>query len=107
VEEPAYATLFVFPLLFAAGEPPPVVSLGFTLATDILGILNMFYQRFTVDGPVVRFEALRSILVLIGVILGVPPVGKRGDYHEDGLLHLIDHSASWERLKRWRDAKST
>jgi len=23
VEEPAYATLFVFPLLFAAGETPP------------------------------------------------------------------------------------
>ena len=24
-----------------------------------------------------------------------------GDCHEDGLLHLIDHSASWRRLKRF------
>jgi uncharacterized membrane protein YfcA len=71
VEEPAYATLFVFPLLFAAGEPPPVVALGFTLATGILGILNMLYQRFTVGGPVIHFETLRSIPVLIGVVLGV------------------------------------
>ncbi len=38
VEEPAYATLFVFPLLFAIGEPPPVVVLGFTLATGVLGL---------------------------------------------------------------------
>jgi hypothetical protein len=40
VEEPAYATLFVLPLLFAVGESPPVVALGFTLATGILGIFE-------------------------------------------------------------------
>jgi hypothetical protein len=40
VEEPAYATLFVFPLLFAVGESPPVVVLGFTVATGVLGALN-------------------------------------------------------------------
>jgi uncharacterized membrane protein YfcA len=71
VEEPAYATLFVFPLLFAVGESPYVVALGFTLATGILGILNMFYQRFTVGGPVVHFEALRSVPVFLGLALGV------------------------------------
>jgi hypothetical protein len=27
-------------------------------------------------------------------------LGKRGDYYEDGSLHLIDHSASWIRLKK-------
>jgi uncharacterized membrane protein YfcA len=70
VEEPAYATLFVFPLLFAVGEPPPVVVLGFTLATGILGALNLLYQRFTVGGPVIHFE-VRSIPVLLGVVLGV------------------------------------
>ena len=37
-----------------------------------------------------------------------PPLGKRGDYHEDGSLRSIGHSASWIRLKRfWRDTKST
>jgi len=71
VEEPAYATLFVFPLLFAVGESPPVVALGFTLATGILGILNMLYQRFTVGGPVVHFETLRSAPVFLGLALGV------------------------------------
>ncbi|MEM4652029.1 MAG: hypothetical protein QW086_09415 [Pyrobaculum sp.] len=70
VEEPAYATLFVFPLLFAVGEPPPVVALGFTLATGVLGALNLLYQRFTVGGPVIHFE-VRSIPVLLGVVLGV------------------------------------
>jgi len=70
VEEPAYATLFVFPLLFAVGEPPPVVALGFTLATGVLGALNLLFQRFTVGGPVIHFE-VRSIPVLIGVVLGV------------------------------------
>jgi uncharacterized membrane protein YfcA len=72
VEEPAYATLFVFPLLFAVGESPPVVVLGFTLATGVLGALNLLYQRFTVGGPVIHFEALRSgVPVLLGVVLGV------------------------------------
>jgi len=70
VEEPAYATLFVFPLLFTVGEPPPVVALGFTLATGVLGALNLLYQRFTVGGPVIHFE-VRSIPVLLGVVLGV------------------------------------
>jgi hypothetical protein len=33
---------------------------------------------------------------------------ERGDYHEDGSLRSIDHSASWIRLKRyWRSTKST
>jgi hypothetical protein len=70
VEEPAHATLFVFPLLFAVGEPPPVAVLGFTLATGVLGALNLLYQRFTVGGLVIHFE-VRSIPVLIGVVLGV------------------------------------
>ncbi|MCI4447540.1 MAG: hypothetical protein JHC20_06490 [Pyrobaculum sp.] len=71
VEEPSYATLFVFPLLFAVGEPPPVVALGFTMATGILGILNLLYQRFTMGGLVIHFEALRSVPVLLGLVLGV------------------------------------
>ncbi len=71
VEEPAYATLFVFPLLFAVGESPPVVVLGFTVATGVLGALNLLYQRFTVGGPVVHFEALRSVPVFLGLALGV------------------------------------
>ncbi len=72
VEEPAYATLFVFPLLFAVGESPPVVVLGFTLATGVLGALNLLYQRFTVGGPVIHFEALKSgVPVLLGLVLGV------------------------------------
>ena len=29
-----------------------------------------------------------------------PFVGKKGGYYEDGSLHLIDHSASWIRLKK-------
>ena len=71
VEEPAYATLFVFPLLFAVGESPPVVVLGFTLATGVLGALNLLYQRFTVGGPVIHFEVLRSVTVLLGLVFGV------------------------------------
>jgi hypothetical protein len=71
VEEPAYATLFVFPLLFAVGEPPPVVTLGFTLATGITGVLNLLYQRFTVGGPVIHFEVLKSIPVFLGLAFGV------------------------------------
>ena len=71
VEEPAYATLFVFPLLFAAGETPPVVTLGFTLATGVVGALNLLYQRFTVGGPVIHFEVLKSIPVLLGLAFGV------------------------------------
>ncbi len=72
VEEPAYATLFVFPLLFAVGESPPVVVLGFTLATGVLGALNLLYQRFTVGGPVIHFEALKSgVPVLLSLVLGV------------------------------------
>jgi uncharacterized membrane protein YfcA len=72
VEEPAYATLFVFPLLFAVGESPPVVALGFTVATGILGVLNMLYQRFATGGPVIHFEALKSgVPVLLGLVLGV------------------------------------
>jgi hypothetical protein len=71
VEEPAYATLFVFPLLFAVGESPPVVVLGFTVATGVSGALNMLYQRFTVGGPVIHFEVLRSVPVFLGLALGV------------------------------------
>jgi uncharacterized membrane protein YfcA len=71
VEEPAYATLFVFPLLFAVGESPPVVVLGFTVATGVLGALNLLYQRFTVGGPVIHFEVLRSVPVLLGLVFGV------------------------------------
>jgi len=33
--------------------------------------------------------------------LARPPVGKRGDYHEDGSICSIDHSVSWIRLKRF------
>ena len=51
MEEPAYATLFVFPLLFAVGESPPVVVLGFTVAAGVSGALNMLYQRFTETPP--------------------------------------------------------
>ncbi|MFP3267438.1 MAG: hypothetical protein RXQ56_08260 [Thermoproteus sp.] len=71
VEEPAYSTLFVFPLLFAVGEPPPVVVLGFTLATGVSGFLNLLYQRLTVGGPVIHFETMKSVPVLLGVVLGV------------------------------------
>jgi hypothetical protein len=45
-------------------------TLGFTLATGVLGALNLLYQRFTVGGPVIHFE-VRSIPVLLGVVLGV------------------------------------
>jgi len=71
VEEPAYSTLFVFPLLFAVGESPPVVALGFTLATGVSGFLNLLYQRFTAGGPVIHFETMKSVPVLLGVVLGV------------------------------------
>jgi uncharacterized membrane protein YfcA len=71
VEEPAYSTIFVFPLLFAVGEPPPVVALGFTLATSVSGLLNLLYQRFTAGGPVIHFETMKSVPVLLGVTLGV------------------------------------
>lgn len=40
-KEPAYATLFVFPLLLAVGERPEVVALGFTVATATSGVLNL------------------------------------------------------------------
>ena len=71
VEEPAYATLFVFPLLFAVGESPPVVTLGFTLATGVAGVLNLLYQRFTAGGPVIHFETVKGIPVLLGLAFGV------------------------------------
>ncbi len=71
VEELAYATLFVFPLLFAVGEPPPVVALGFTLATGVAGVLNLLYQRLTVGGPVIHFELVKSVPVLLGLAFGV------------------------------------
>ncbi len=45
------------------GESPPVVVLGFTLATGVLGALNLLYQRFTVGGPVI-------LPVLLGLVLG-------------------------------------
>jgi hypothetical protein len=45
-------------------------TLGFTLATGVLGALNLLNQRFTVGGPVIHFE-VRSIPVLLGVVLVV------------------------------------
>lgn len=70
-KEPAYATLFVFPLLLAVGERPEVVALGFTVATATSGVLNLIYQRRAEGGVVLHFEFLKSLPVLGGVVAGV------------------------------------
>jgi ABC-type branched-subunit amino acid transport system permease subunit len=49
-----------------------VVALGFTLATGVSGFLNLLYQRFTAGGPVIHFETMKSVPVLLGLPTGLP-----------------------------------
>jgi len=41
------------------------------LAADVAGVLNLLHQRFTADGPVIHFETVRGIPVLLGLAFGV------------------------------------
>lgn len=71
VGEPAYAILFVIPLMLALGLPPPVVTLAFTIATAVAGALNLIYQKVYGQGPILHVEHLRGFPALLGVAAGV------------------------------------
>lgn len=83
VEEPAYASIFVMPLMLAVGEQPQVVVLSFTISTGLSGLLNLVYQKFGGQGAVIHFDRLQSVPVLLGVVIGV-------------VVYIV---LSWELLK--------
>ncbi len=69
VDEPAYAMVLIFPLLFAAGVSPQTAAVGLTMAIGIALVLNLLYQKI-VTGASVQVKPSKSIPVILGVVLG-------------------------------------
>ncbi|AET33240.1 hypothetical protein [Pyrobaculum ferrireducens] len=71
IEEPAYAALFVLPLLLAIGEPPAVALFSLTIAGGVANLLNLVYQKFAYGGSIIHFEFLKSAPAFLGIVLGI------------------------------------
>ncbi|MEZ0318975.1 MAG: hypothetical protein ABWK05_03145 [Pyrobaculum sp.] len=71
VEEPAYAVLFVFPLMLALGVPPPIVALEFTLGVAIVGMLNIIYNIATTKRRPTVSWTHGGVATLLGVAAGI------------------------------------